>query len=354
MRKYRNRILTGTAIAFVIYVGLLLFVNTDDLLSHLVVYPWGLLVPVILLKFAAWVFRFLEWQYYLGVIDAADKISRFDSVVLYLSGYTMAVSPGKIAEVLKSVILKVKTGIPVARSAPVVIAERVVDGVAVVIVAFLTAVMAGNAINLGGYGVLLALSGVLLAVGLTAVQIRPLAYFFLGIVARMPLLKRLHQPLVAFYESSREVLKLRHVLPTSALGAAAHLADAFGFTLLLGGFGLEVTWTLYLQATFIVGIAAAIGALSGIPNGAGITEVGTKEMLMIIVAPLNPAMTASVAVAAALMEGFFHKWFRVFFGMMVAVIFRRRLFTPGVEETIAEMEAEHARQHPYSAESSAA
>jgi uncharacterized protein (TIRG00374 family) len=351
MRKYRNRILTGIGIAFIIYVVLLLFINTDDLLSHLAVYPWELLVPVILLKFLAWVFRFLEWQYYLGVIDARDKISVFDSVVLYLSGYTMAVSPGKIAEVLKAVILKVKTGIPVARSAPVVIAERVVDGVAVVVVAFVTAVLAGQAIDLGGYGVLLALSGVLLAVGLVAVQVRSLAYFFLGLVDRMPLLKRIHRPLVDFYESSTEVLKLRHVIPTSAMGAAAHLADAFGFTIMLSGFGLEVTWILFLQATFIVGIAAAIGALSGIPNGAGITEVGTTEMLIAIVGPTNPAIIP-VAATAALMEGFFHKWFRVFFGMVVAVIFRRRLFTASVEATLVEMEAERTQQRGYAAESS--
>ncbi|MCB9451951.1 MAG: flippase-like domain-containing protein [Anaerolineaceae bacterium] len=351
MRKYRNRILTGIAIAFVIYVVLLLFINTDDLLSQLAAYPWELLIPVILLKFLAWVFRFLEWQYYLGVIDARDKISLFDSAVLYLSGYTMAVSPGKIAEVLKAVILKVKTGIPVARSAPVVIAERVVDGVAVVVVAFITALVAGQAIDLGGYGVLLALSGVLLAIGLAAVQIRPLAYFFLDIVARMPFVKRLYHPLVAFYESSTEVLKLRHVLPTSALGAAAHLSDAFGFTIMLSGFGLEITWPLFLQATFIVGIAAAIGALSGIPNGAGITEVGTKEMLVAIVGPANPAIIP-VAATAALMEGFFHKWFRVFFGMMVGLIFRHRLFTPSVEETLVEMETERTQKRAYAPESS--
>lgn len=351
MRKYRNRILTGIALAFVIYVVLLLFINTDDLLSHLAVYPWELLIPVILLKFLAWVFRFWEWQYYLGVIGAREKISLFDSLVLYLSGYTMAVSPGKIAEVLKAVILKVKTGIPVARSAPVVIAERVVDGVAVVIVAFVTALLAGQAIDLGGYGILLALSGVLLAVGLVAIQVRPLAYFLLGIIGRLPLLSRAYRPLLDFYESSTEVLKLRHVLPTSAMGAAAHLADAFGFTIMLSGFGLEITWTLFLQATFIVGIAAAIGALSGIPNGAGITEVGTTEMLIAIVGPTNPAIIPAAA-TAALMEGFFHKWFRVFFGMMVALIFRKRLFTSSVEETLAEMETDRAQQRAYVAESS--
>jgi glycosyltransferase 2 family protein len=342
MRKYRNRLLVGFGIVFVIYAGLLLFTNTEELLANLRTYPWILFIPVILLKLVAWVCRFSQWQYYLGVIDARDKISVFDSIVIFLAGFSMAVSPGKIAEVLKAVILKLKTGIPVSRSAPVIIAERVVDGVAVMMVLLLTLAIGGDAIDLGGYGILIVISGVLLSFGLVAIQIRPLAEFFLNLSARLPLIKRVHQPLVDFYESSREILSLRHVLPTSLIGALAHLSDSLGFAIVLSGFGLEITWTLFLQATFIVGLAAMIGALSGLPNGAGVTEVSTSAMLLAIVAPNNAAMTESAAITAALFEGFFHKWFRVFVGILVAIIFRRRLFPPALEQEISDMEVERA------------
>src|SRR5215813_9072632 len=113
MQKYRNRIIAGFAIGFVIYVVLLLFVNTGDLLQQLRIYPWELLIPVILLKFVSWFCRFMQWHYFLGVIGANDKIKRFDSVVLFIAGFSMAVSPGKIAEMLKAVVLKTKTGIPI-------------------------------------------------------------------------------------------------------------------------------------------------------------------------------------------------------------------------------------------------
>ncbi len=112
MRKYRNRIVAGFLIGFLIYLALLLVGDasglTDDLAAQLSHYPWLILVPVILQKFTAWFFRFLEWQYFLGVIGARDKISVFDSAVLFVSGFTMAVSPGKAAEVLKAVVLKAR------------------------------------------------------------------------------------------------------------------------------------------------------------------------------------------------------------------------------------------------------
>ena len=345
MRKYRNRILAGFAIGFVIYLGLLLFADaeglTDDLVAQIRIYPWLLIVPVILQKFVSWFFRFLEWHYYLGVIGARDKISRFDSGILFVSGFTMAVSPGKVAEMLKTVILKTKTGVPIATSAPVVIAERVVDGLAVIILSFLSLLAAGDQINLGPYRPLIFLSTALLAAGLVAVQIRPLAYFGLDVIARLPLVGRLYDWLSGFYESSREIFKLKHIIPTTGFGMVASALDAVGFVIILYGFGIDVTWLLLLQSMVIVGLASAIGALSGVPNGAGITEISVSAMLTIIVAPLNPVLTAGVA-AAAVIEGFLHKWLRVLVGLLVATIFRKRLF--GVEVEAALVEMEHERQ----------
>src|SRR5215468_1090137 len=137
MEKYRNRLILGFAVVFIIYIGLLFLSNTGELLAELRSYPWLLLIPVIFLKFGAWFLRFWRWQYFLGVIDASRKISLFDSAIIFVSGFSMVVSPGKVAEILKAVVLKIKTGVRIARSAPVVIAERVVDGVAVLVDALL-------------------------------------------------------------------------------------------------------------------------------------------------------------------------------------------------------------------------
>ncbi len=340
MRKYRNRILTGLAIVFIIYVGLLLFTNTGELLAHLQAYPWALFVPVMLLKAGAWFLRFWRWHYYLYVIQATDRISLVDSAIIFVSGFAMVVSPGKLAELLKAVVLKVKTGVPVARSAPIVIAERVMDGVAVLVMLLLAYFLAGGAIDVGAYRFLIFLSAGLLVFGLVAVQLRPLAYFGLNLMRRLPLIKRLYLPLLAFYDSSREIFHVRHVLPTGILGGLAHLLDALSFCIILSGFGVEITWTLYLQGVFITGLTAAVGALSGVPNGAGVTEVTSSGMILAIIAPANPVIVPAVALTAAMIEGFSHKWLRVLVGTVTAVIFRRRLFPANMEAALDDAEAE--------------
>jgi len=66
-------------------------------------------------------------------------------------------------------------------------------------------------------------------------------------------------------------------------------------------------------------------------------------MLMALVAPHNALLTTGAAVTAAVVQGVFHKWFRVVVGMLVAVVFHKRLLPDTLEADIAEMEAERAR-----------
>lgn len=367
MRKYRNQIFFGILIALAIYIGLLLLADnqgrleTDGILEHIRNFPIWLIFPLIFFQTLVIFFRFIEWHYYLGVIEARDRISVADSLVIFVATFTMVVSPGKAAELVKVVLLKMKTsdstsedeklknGVPIARSAPIVIAERVVDGIAVIILMVVTLLIAGDRLNLGTYNgidygllsrTLIYSSAGIILTGLMVIQIKPLAYFFLNILKHIPLINRIYQPLVDFYESSREIFALKHVILMSIVGVGVYTSSAAGFIVVLYGFGLEITWQLILQALFIVGVASAIGALSFVPNGAGVTEISNTGMLLALVAPIQPIVTLSLAAAAALIQGFFHKWFRVLVGLAVAFIFHRRLFGEELEAELAAVEQE--------------
>lgn len=369
MQKYRNQILVGILSAIAIYIGLLLFadnqgqLDSEGIWQQLQAFPLWLIPALFLCQIFVIAFRLLEFIYFLGVIDARQRLSLFDASLIFITNLMMVVSPGKAAELVKAVMIKIHTtvivdgkkireGVPIARSAPIVIAERVVDGIAVLILMSLTLLVAGDELNLGVYnGIdydnlsrsLLYSSSALILLGLVVIQIRPLAYFFLNLLKALPLLNRIHQPLVDFYESSREIFALKHVLVTAFLGLGVYLSSILGFILVLYGFGLEMTWQLFLQATFIVGVTSAIGALSFIPNGAGVTEISNAGLLLAMVTPIQPIMTVTMAAAAAFLQGFFHKWFRVLLGLAVAVIFRNRLFNKDLELALRDEEVHEAK-----------
>jgi glycosyltransferase 2 family protein len=352
MQKYRKRIFFGLILALTIYIILLVLLDssgqfTDDVMVYFRSFPLWLIIPLSITQIAAGVFRFFIWNYYLGVVGARDKISLLDSAVIFVSGFTMVVSPGKAAELLKSVFLKMKTGVPITRSAPIVIAERVMDGISVIITLTLALLFAGESLALGDFlslsRVIVFTSAGLIGFGLIVIQIAPLAYFFLNLTGEIPLVRRLQQPLTEFYESSREIFSLRHVIPMSLLGLGVYLSTTATLLITLQGFGFEITSALILQSLFTVGVTSAVGALSFVPNGAGVSEFTTYGVMTTIVMPFYPAMTTGMIAAVALISGFFHKWFRVLVGMGVALIFRNRLFTPGIETELAHLEEQHTR-----------
>jgi len=346
MQKYRNQIIAGLGIALIVYILLVLFVDNSgqfdqNVLSQIQEFPLYLVPLLILTQIGAGVFRFMEWHYYLGVIGAQDKISIKDSLIIFVTGFMFAVSPGKIAEVLKVVLLKIKTDVPIAVSAPIVVAERVVDGLAVIITLLIALIVARDQIELGEYrafieGVIIT-STIILSVGLVAVQIKSLAYFFLGLIQRLPLLRRAHQPLLDFYESSHNIFQIRHLIPTVLMGMGVYMSSTTGFLIVLSGYGLDITWQLFLETTFIVGVVSAIGALSFLPNGAGITEVSALAIMNVLIVPSNPSLATAVA-AVALIQSFFHKWFRVLVGMGVGIYYRNHLFTSELEQELEQID----------------
>jgi len=356
IRKYRNQIFLGLLLILGLYILLLVIFDSqgqlsaeDGALAQMRAFPWWLVIPIGITQFFVIAFRFLEWHYYLGVIDARDKISLFDSIIIFVASFTMVVSPGKSAEVIKAALLKSKTGVSIARSTPVVLAERIVDGLAVIIIVFVSLFVAGNQLNLGAYGAidydllsrsLIYTSMLLIVSGLIVIQIRPLALFFLSILGYIPLLRRLQQPLTDFYESSREIFHVRHVIPMTFVGGGVYVWSIAGFVIILYGFGLDITWQLVLQAAFIAGVVSAIGAFSFVPNGAGVTEISTLGMLLALVAPLQPMVTPAMAAAIALLTGLFLKWFRVLLGLVVGFVFRKRLFSEDLERIFEEVERE--------------
>ncbi|GIK29315.1 MAG: flippase-like domain-containing protein [Chloroflexi bacterium] len=355
MRRYRNQIIIGLLISLALYIAVLIVFDNQGQFTEGVVqafdgFPWIALLWIALAQTGTFVFRFFTWQYYMGVIGARERMSVLDSAVIFVVGFVLVVSPGKAAELLKAVLVKVKSGTPTARTVPVVVAERVVDGISVIILLAVAMFAAEEQLQLGEYrdfsrAIVFSSAGLILF-GLLAVQVRPLGELILAIIARIPLIRRTSHWFRELYESSRTVFSLRHVLVTMMFGVGVYAFTALAFVVILVAFGLPLTLTLVLQAAFIVGVSTAIGALSFVPNGAGVTEISQAAMLMAIVAPQNPELTVGVAAAAALLEGFFHKWYRVLVGLGTAFVYRQRLFSPAVERELelARLRGSHADQ----------
>ncbi|MCE2490181.1 MAG: flippase-like domain-containing protein [Anaerolineae bacterium] len=321
-----KRLLAGLGIALVTYLALLLAANSVELLEQLGQFPVLLLLPLFLLKVLTWLFRFLVWQHFLAAVGVRDRVAAFNSAVLYLAGLALSVSPGKSAEALKALDLRRWTGLPLNQGLPVIMAERVAETLAVLILAAL-ALLSGAA-DLAPVPArhLLLLATAVLAIGLLFLHSPTAQRRVFVLVAAVPLLRRAQVWLEGFIAGSGELLQARNLLQVLAPALLATTGDAVVLLVILDGFGLPWSPQLTFQALLIVSLTPLIGALSGLPNGAGITELSVVTMLLVLVAPWHAAITPASATAIAINESFFHKWLRVLVGLLVAQVFRRRLF----------------------------
>ncbi|NDJ78964.1 MAG: flippase-like domain-containing protein [Chloroflexi bacterium] len=365
MRRYRNQVLAGLVFLALALIAVVVITGVDDLVENLADFPLWLFVPITALKLLNWALRYLEWRYFLGVIgvrtvwrnpalstslpqDAETPlitIRERDSVIVWLSALPLSISPGKLAEVLKALVLKNITGTNITRSAPVIFMERLVDGLAVIVLAAVSMLFIADTLNTGdisvGYvrGVLLGTT-LFLAAGIAVVQYRPLSLWLLDRAQGWPLLRRVESGLRTLYEASYDLLKLRHLLPTTLIGIAAYLTDCLGFYLLLTGLDITGTWTLLGQATFILGFAVVVAALSAMPGGAGGRELTVGAMLTGVV-----GLSKADAGTATFLVSIFQVWLGVLLGLGIIAVFRNTLFPPALEDLIAEYESA-AQSHP--------
>ena len=314
IRQLRGKIMLSLVFGVLVIAVLSLVADARALTTTLNDFAWELLPLILGLTLFNYALRFLKWQYYLRLIGVRGLSTR-DSAGIFFSAFTMVMTPGKVGELLKSYLLRRVAGTPVAVSAPIIVAERLTDGLAMVALAAL-----GLTQSRFGWPVL-ALTLVGAVAGIAIVQHRPTVERLLRAGERIgPLSTRIHH-LRDFLGSARELLRPWPLALAVGTGFVSWLGECVAFYLVLIGLGLPGSWALLIAATSILALATLLGSASMLPGGLGVADASIAGLLLAVVA--SPLMTGEVAVAASLLIRFATLWFGVILGAVVLALFRR-------------------------------
>jgi uncharacterized protein (TIRG00374 family) len=304
----------GLLLGVIVIVGLALAADLPKVMGAVEGFEWGWLPLILVLTTFNYLLRFAKWHYYLHQVGIRN-ISRADSLKVFLGGFSMTVTPGKIGEAFKSLWLKNLTGVNVARTLPVVAAERLSDAMGCALLA---------SVGILAYPQYWPAFGAILAVmvgAVVVVQFRPLSLWLLDQAERLPVISRLAHSLREFYASSYELLSLKNLLVAVGLGTVSWAGEGAAFFLVLKGLGSAPTVTLLFQAVFILAFSVIVGGASTLPGGLGVAEVSLAGMLALIV-----GLPRETAATAALLIRFFTLWFGVALGFLMLARYRQRLF----------------------------
>jgi len=317
MRSLRRRLLSGLVLGFIVILGLALLSDVRQVIEHLAVFSWQLTPLILACTLFNYTLRFVKWHFYLGLIGV-HHLPLTESLRLFVGGFPLAVTPGKVGEALKGVWLNQRTGVPVARAVPVVVAERISDGLAVLALSTL------GVIAYPRYWPAFATVLGILVTGVILTQIRPVATGLITWTERLPLVGKLAGPLREFYEGAYVLFRPLPTLAAVTLGTVAWLGEGIGFYLVLRGLGVPPGWETLSIAIFVLSFSTIVGAVSTLPGGLGAAEASIAGMLRLLL-----RVPAGTAAAATLLIRFATLWFGVALGLGVWTVSRNLLLSMG-------------------------
>jgi uncharacterized protein (TIRG00374 family) len=306
-----KRLLLLFAVAVAVFAAFSIYADVGELRGRLGALAPAAVVAALGLALANYAIRFVRWHLYLR--RAGAQVPAGTSLHVFLAGFAMGITPGKVGELVKAALLRDATGTPVAQTAPVVVAERLTDLVALVILCL---------VGFAAYGVageMVAAAAVFVALGLLVIVYRPMARWVIDAIGKARVGEKLAPKL---REAHDQLIGLVRPWPLgwgAAMGVAAWLAECIGFALVVRGFpGADVSLGL---ATLIYAATTIAGALSFLPGGLVVTEASMTLLLVSAASGLDQP----TAVAATIVTRLCTLWFAVALGVIALAVPRKKV-----------------------------
>ncbi len=308
-KQLRRGLVFSLALAIVVMTAIALYADLPRLFSVLAHFRWEFLPLILGLTLYNYFWRFIKWQYYLRRLSIG--IAWRKSLLIFISGLSMAITPGKVGELLKCYLLKRSTGEAISRTSPVVMCERMTDGIAML-------GLSATGLILYHYGIeLLVAFLVIVFTGIAIIQNRRIALALINFGERLPFLYRIAHLIRNFYESAYILLQWRPLLLAITIGLISWSGECGALYFVFAGLGLGFSFDLFLKATFILAFSSIVGSATGLPGGLGTADGSMLGLIRLLV-------TTSTAIGgvATLLIRLCTLWFGLGLGVVALIIYR--------------------------------
>jgi uncharacterized membrane protein YbhN (UPF0104 family) len=306
--RFVRRVLAALLLGVLVYGAFVLYAGFSAMRESLERFAWSTFVLALALSTSNYAFRFAKWQYYLRRLGVTG-VGTLDSLLVFLSGFVLTVTPGKVGEVFKSAVLARTHGVPAVRTAPIVLAERLTDAIGVIFL-----IVVGSGAFAGGLGWALA-GAILVSTGvLLIVWDRPARAMLRILAGRGGVAGRIAPKLGVAFDSLKVVAGPAALLWPTALSIVAWGLEGVALYGLVRGFGAYVPLA---AAVFFYSTASLAGALIPVPGGLGVAETLIKEQL----ARLG-GVSAGDATASMILVRFATLWWAVLIGFLALALLR--------------------------------
>jgi len=290
-----KRLLPLALLTGAVFAGLSSYGDFGEVADNLLSFPLPHLLLALALAMANYLLRYLRWEYYFRTLGTRVPLGL--SVLVFLSGLAMALTPGKVGELSKALLLRDRAQVPMSVSAPVVVMERVTDLLAV-------AALSLGALLFLPFGSVIAFASLVGLVGVVLV----VAWRSRGdLLLRLPLLRRWRPLLESSLDSLGALGSPRPLLVALALSMLAWVSEGVSLWVIVQGLDLSLSLA---EAVGVYAAATLVGAVSLLPGGLG----GTEGSMALLLSRLD--LSKGGASSATLLVRLCTLWFAFLLGLL--------------------------------------
>lgn len=295
-----NKVFSIIVIAICLYAVVLIVSDFSKLRDHLTNFKMDYLPLILLIVPTSWVALFVRWHLLLRNLGV--KIPIKSNAAVYFSGFALAITPGKLGELVKCQIMKDKFDIPRSTTAPLVIVERLYDLVGAVAVA----IIGIWALGLGQY--IIIFSALILVFIFTLFRSQKFFKKFLSIFDRFKFIAKFTNQFSESHETIQKSTSGKIIITSSILTTIYWSVEAIGVYLVVISFGIDSLGYLDVLATYVSSLI--LGAASLIPGGIGVAEGSMAGLFN------YQGIKLSSAIMLVILIRFFTIWYSVFVGFV--------------------------------------
>ena len=311
-------------LAIIVAIGIaaaLMIGDARELPDRLGGFGWWAFAAAIGLSLVNYTVRFIRWQIYLAYQQVRVPVG--SSALVFGAGLSLAITPAKLGELVKSYLLREMHDVPAIQTAPVVVAERVTD---------LIALLAVAVIGVAAFGVeplLVIIAGGVIGFGLLMLAWPRPARALIDLVTTPRFARRFRTPMQEMYGGLASLCRPKLLGIATAIAIPSWACECIGFALIVNAFpGAHVEVGL---AMVIYAASTIAGALSFLPGGLGVTEGGMAILLV-----QSGHVDQAVALAATLLIRLATLWFGVLLGVVLLAFARAKIARRGNSEATAQ------------------
>ena len=254
--------------------------------------------------------RVLKWKVLLNGVGFME-LYPIQVLGMTISNFT----PGKVAEPVKAIILKMRKNIDVSASMPSIIWERIMDIIVIVILSIIAInlLSVNSKFFIAGFAGIAIFSAIII-ISLVVLYSRKFGMKIFGLTRRLPILKKLPENFMELFYKVQ--IKKTSLLKCFVLTIIPWSIEGLTFYFVFLSLGVSLNPIILAG---IVALSVMIGVVSSLPGG-----LGTTEVVMILLLGVS-GVESTTAIAGVMLFRFVSFWFGAFLGGLSFVYLSKKI-----------------------------